>query len=52
MDAPKIPDEFELFENIYKYRSSIQYLERSILTFGFACVMLKLTLGRTRKTVN
>jgi hypothetical protein len=31
MDAPKIPDEFELFENISKYRSSIQYLEREYL---------------------
>ncbi|MGB6010400.1 MAG: hypothetical protein WBI57_03910 [Desulfobacterales bacterium] len=31
MDAPRIPDEFELFENIFKYRSSIQHLEREYL---------------------
>ena len=31
MDAPRIPDEFELFRSIYKYRSSIQYLEREYL---------------------
>ena len=31
MDAPRIPDEFELFENIYKYRSSVQHLEREYL---------------------
>ena len=31
MDAPRIPDEFELFERIYKYRSSIQYIEKEYL---------------------
>ena len=31
MDAPRIPDEFELFENIYKYRRSIRHLEREYL---------------------
>ena len=31
MDAPRIPDEFELFERIYNYRRSIQYLEREYL---------------------
>ena len=31
MDAPRISDELELFENLYKYRSSIQHLEREYL---------------------
>ena len=31
MDAPRIPDEFELFERIYNYRRSIQHLEREYL---------------------
>ena len=31
MDAPRIPDEFELFERIYEYRRRIQYLEREYL---------------------
>ena len=31
MDAPRIPDEFELFEGIYNYRRSIQHLEREYL---------------------
>ena len=31
MDAPRIPDEFELFERIYNYRRGIQYLEREYL---------------------
>jgi hypothetical protein len=31
MDAPRIPDEFELFERIYNYRRSIQHIEREYL---------------------
>lgn len=31
MDAPKIPDEFELFERIYEYRRRIQHIEREYL---------------------
>ena len=31
MDAQRIPDELELFENLYKYRSSIQHFEREYL---------------------
>lgn len=31
MQAPKLPEEPELFERIYRYRSKIQYLEREYL---------------------
>ena len=31
MDAPRIPDEFELFERIYNYRRSVQHIEREYL---------------------
>jgi regulator of replication initiation timing len=31
MDAPRIPDEFEIFEEIYNYRQRIQHLEREYL---------------------
>ena len=31
MDAPRIPDEIELFERIYNYRRSVQHLEREYL---------------------
>jgi hypothetical protein len=31
MDAPRIPDEFEVFEEIYNYRRSIQHIEREYL---------------------
>ena len=31
MDAPRIPDEFELFERIYDYRRRVQYIEREYL---------------------
>ena len=31
MDAPRIPDEFELCERIYNYRRKVQYLEREYL---------------------
>ena len=31
MDAPRIPDEFEVFKEIYNYRHSIQYIEKEYL---------------------
>ncbi len=31
MDTPRIPDEIELFERIYKYRRSVQHIEREYL---------------------
>lgn len=31
MDAPRIPDEFDIFEEIYNYRHNIQYIEREYL---------------------
>lgn len=31
MDAPRIPDEFEIFEEIYNYRRSVQHIEREYL---------------------
>jgi len=31
MDTARIPDEFELFEILYNYRRSIQYIEREYL---------------------
>ena len=31
MDAPRIPDEFEIFRSIYNYRRSIQHIEREYL---------------------
>ena len=31
MDAPRIPDEFEIFRSIYNYRRSVQHIEREYL---------------------
>jgi len=31
MKKPKIPEEYEIFEKVYQYRSSIQHLEREYL---------------------
>ncbi len=31
MDAPRIPDEFEVFESIYNYRRSILHIEKEYL---------------------
>ena len=31
MDEPRIPDDFELIEWIYNYRSRVQYIEREYL---------------------
>jgi hypothetical protein len=31
MDAPRIPDDFELIEWIYNYRRRVQYIEREYL---------------------
>jgi hypothetical protein len=31
MKTPKIPEEYELFERIYHYRSNVQHLEREYL---------------------